>query len=397
MSLTQSYLKLKDAIDEAASGEGYEIDYNCPPIFRFEYPWMTQMDLWDLQNLEKIVIDGVHTCNIEDAASIMKFATPAPFGKGSETVFDDKVRRALEIPAHRLNFQELNGFFTEHLSRCLGILGKRGSRLSPRLYKLHIYQEGGMFKPHRDTIHDPNHVATMVVQLPSEFTGGELVLHHNGATVETEGNIFMFYTDVEHEVRPVTSGVRMVLQFDLYEEADPWSDDDRSICTVEVESGDIEPLEFSSRFSDISDEKYGEVVKASVVGWFERHKHKHLGFLLNHSYGRNLLQPSVLKGGDHDLFQSITEAGYSGELVPTLVYHDDPANDHGEHKVYALPIDPITGNPRKEWDMHIYTIGGIIGGETLAQQRSVEYTGNESMNGFGAYASALLIVKRPCL
>lgn len=393
MSLIQSYLKLQDAIQLAGKGNGYKIDYNCPPIFRFEYPWLTQMDLWELRDLKTIVIDGVHTCKTNDPNTIMKFAEPAPFGKGSETVYDDTVRCALQIPAQRLNFQELNHFFTDKLSHCLGILARRGSALTPRLYKLHIYKEGGMFKPHRDTIHDPNHVATMVVQLPSAFTGGQLVLHHNGVRVETEGNVFMFYTDVEHEVLPVTSGVRMVLQFDLYDESDPLSDDEKSIDTVKSEDGGGDPVDFGSRYYTSREQVCDhETIKAAVAGWFERHKHKHLGFLLNHAYGRHLLTPDVLKASDHDLYEAVTNAGYRCELVTTLVYHMDGVE---EHEVYAMPFDPTTGEHRMDWDMHLYTIRGIIGGDTLAEQRSCEYTGNEAMNGFGAYASAMLIVHHP--
>lgn len=72
----------------------------------------------------------------------------------------------------------------------------------------------------------PGMFGTLVVQLPSKFEGGELVLRHRGAETVYNGgsddgscayNTFFtaFYADVEHEVRPVTKGWRLALVYNL--------------------------------------------------------------------------------------------------------------------------------------------------------------------------------------
>jgi predicted 2-oxoglutarate/Fe(II)-dependent dioxygenase YbiX len=59
---------------------------------------------------------------------------------------------------------------------------------------------------------------TLVVNLPSKFEGGNLIVRHNGQQHvfnkdrlggETAGLSFVaFYADCEHEVKPVTKGYR---------------------------------------------------------------------------------------------------------------------------------------------------------------------------------------------
>ncbi len=64
---------------------------------------------------------------------------------------------------------------------------------------------------------------SLVVSLPSQFTGGALVTRHQGHTMtfdwsssSTTTQWAAFYSDVEHEVLPVTSGHRFTLTYNLY-------------------------------------------------------------------------------------------------------------------------------------------------------------------------------------
>jgi DnaJ family protein A protein 2 len=84
---------------------------------------------------------------------------------------------------------------------------------------MHIYEVGGHFEKHKDTIHAPNHYATLVMGLNSEYTGGELVLEANGKDhiLDVKNGYAIFLTDMNHQVKEVTSGTRIVLQFDLYD------------------------------------------------------------------------------------------------------------------------------------------------------------------------------------
>ena len=65
--------------------------------------------------------------------------------------------------------------------------------------------------------------ATLVVVLPSEFTGGEIHVSHggenkvfdNGKDSAFETTILAWYTDVTHEVKEITSGYRLALSYCL--------------------------------------------------------------------------------------------------------------------------------------------------------------------------------------
>lgn len=95
--------------------------------------------------------------------------------------------------------------------------------VNAELYKLLLYEEGAYFKPHLDSEKTPGMFGTLVVCLPSSHQGGELVLRHDGKTVmfdtsvtsEFEVSFAAWYSDVLHEVKPVTSGHRLVLTYNL--------------------------------------------------------------------------------------------------------------------------------------------------------------------------------------
>lgn len=96
------------------------------------------------------------------------------------------------------------------------------------LYKLLLYQPGSFFKCHRDTEKQDNMFGTLVVQLPSQFKGGQLVVCHDGTTkifdfssmAGSSNNSFStffaaFYCDCEHEILPITEGYRLCLVYNL--------------------------------------------------------------------------------------------------------------------------------------------------------------------------------------
>ena len=90
-------------------------------------------------------------------------------------------------------------------------------------YKLLVYDAGSFFVDHRDTEKVPGMFATMVLVLPSAHGGGELVVRHAGREVTldlhpedpSEIGFAAFYADCVHEVRPVTTGFRLTLVYNL--------------------------------------------------------------------------------------------------------------------------------------------------------------------------------------
>jgi hypothetical protein len=103
-----------------------------------------------------------------------------------------------------------------------------GRKVDAKLYKLAVYEAGGHFDWHMDSTHSDKHHATMLVALNTSWEGGDLILRRNG--IETHVDLrpqnapdrdwiklqaVVFFTDTEHRVEPVKSGIRIVLQFDV--------------------------------------------------------------------------------------------------------------------------------------------------------------------------------------
>lgn len=73
---------------------------------------------------------------------------------------------------------------------------------------------------HQDSEKADGLLGTLVITLPSSFTGGEFVVSHQGQTVRAGGSqnrlgMVAFYADCHHEVRPVKQGYRVVLTYNL--------------------------------------------------------------------------------------------------------------------------------------------------------------------------------------
>jgi hypothetical protein len=122
------------------------------------------------------------------AKRLIKVATRAPYGRGAETVVDTKVRRTWQIEASRVVIggkhwaQTLAGI----VARAVEGLGVTGS-VAAALYKLLIYDKGSFFVSHRDTEKVPGMFATLVLTLPSQSEGGELVVRHKDRQVSNIG------------------------------------------------------------------------------------------------------------------------------------------------------------------------------------------------------------------
>jgi predicted 2-oxoglutarate/Fe(II)-dependent dioxygenase YbiX len=158
------------------------------------------------------------------AKQLIKAATRAPYGRGSDTFVDTKVRRTWQIEADRVRIggkhwgQTLDGIVAR-AAEGLGV----AEPVTVQLYKLLIYDKGSFFVSHRDTEKAPGMFATLVVALPSQSEGGELIVRHKDREARldlrcdepSELAFVAFYADCVHEVLPVTRGCRATLVFNL--------------------------------------------------------------------------------------------------------------------------------------------------------------------------------------
>ncbi|MBX2924446.1 MAG: 2OG-Fe(II) oxygenase [Chitinophagaceae bacterium] len=178
-------------------------------------------------------VEGVgeiaYPINKPQAKALIEAARKAPFGKGSETILDNSVRSAWEINADKLSFNnpEWSNFLNEAISNIKTDLGLEGYTVAAHLYKLLIYEEGDFFLPHKDSEKEKGMFGTLIIGLPSQYTGGELEISFEGiketaafakANANHSINYAAFYADCDHEVKPLTSGYRVCLVYNLIQQ-----------------------------------------------------------------------------------------------------------------------------------------------------------------------------------
>jgi predicted 2-oxoglutarate/Fe(II)-dependent dioxygenase YbiX len=178
-------------------------------------------------------VDGVGVIALpllpSQAAQLIAVAERAPYGRGEETLVDTGVRRVWQIRADQVRFQG------RHWGRSLEAIVARAAEglgvsgpVEAELHKLLVYDQGSFFISHRDTEKAAGMFATLVIVLPSLYTGGELVLRHKDRDVTldlrcadpSDVSFAAFYADCLHEVLPVTSGCRLTLVYNLLRRSD---------------------------------------------------------------------------------------------------------------------------------------------------------------------------------
>ena len=167
--------------------------------------------------------------NEVQARALIQVAHKAPFGKGSETILDNNVRSAWEIDADKLAFNGSRwaGVLDKILKDIKPELGLEDYDVSASLYKMLVYEKGDFFLPHKDSEKEKGMFGTLVIGLPSKHTGGELVVRFGGVeeiasfsedSGEYKIDFAAFYADCDHEVKPLTSGYRVCLVYNLIQQ-----------------------------------------------------------------------------------------------------------------------------------------------------------------------------------
>ncbi|XP_044723809.1 2OG-Fe(II) oxygenase superfamily domain-containing protein [Hirsutella rhossiliensis] len=155
------------------------------------------------------------------AQQLIAKARQAPFGKRGDTIVDTAVRNTWELDPDQFTFRHSGWpLFLRDLCRDVAENLGINAAIRAELYKMLIYEKGAMFKAHTDTEKMPGMFGTLVICLPSAHQGGEVVLKHGGQqkvlkTSEAAQSFVCWYSDVSHEVLPVTSGYRWVLTYNL--------------------------------------------------------------------------------------------------------------------------------------------------------------------------------------
>ena len=218
----------------------------------------------------ELTVEGVGQITLPlsagDAQSIISHASQAPFGKGADTVVDTSVRDTWEVQPADVSFGNPDWAKFVHRVASVNVwksLGVAPFTTPPRceLHKLLLYQTGSQYVhcspfylvpvlthasklPTSPRVRKPllwtarrvltpcddssskaeGMFATVVIVLPCDFEGGEVRVSHGGKSftldvaadaADCKFSVLAWYTDVVHEVKPVKSGYRLALSYNL--------------------------------------------------------------------------------------------------------------------------------------------------------------------------------------
>ncbi|MFA5684345.1 MAG: 2OG-Fe(II) oxygenase [Lysobacteraceae bacterium] len=276
---------------------------------------------------------------IQGAHRLCAVARPAHHGYKDQTRLDPRVRDTWEIPASAISFDspQWSSVLTRALKRIAAELGLPSDvRLDANLHNLLIYGPGQFFAVHQDSEKADGMLGTLVVTLPSKFSGGELVVSHQGETLGARGSagqlgLLAFYADCLHEVRAVKQGYRIALTYNL------------------VTQGDTQPAELPTQDLDALVEAVQRFWQAPLPPRWQddaaTDPPDRLVYLLDHEYTPSGLAWTHLKGADSIRAQALHEVArrLDADIFLTLADVHETWQAQDEYSEYGY-------NSRDEWD-----------------------------------------------
>lgn len=230
------------------------------------------------------------------AKQLIEHSVPSKFGLKEETLYDPSVRKSFEIGAEKI---QLGPVFQKQLNMALDKIKKdllfpATSSLSAELHNMLIYEKGCFFDFHQDSEKKDGMMASLVVVLPSNYRGGELVIEYQGhkktlpersrygRNAGSDNLTFMaFYADCQHRINKLTYGYRTALTFNLILE------NPQELKNNKEHAKTISALQ----------EYFATQENLPSYG---RDKPKWFVYLLNHQYTPKALSWKTLKGVDKE-------------------------------------------------------------------------------------------------
>ena len=340
--------------------------------------------------------------------SLIEAAERAPYGRGEETILDRSVRDCWQIGANRVRFLGLR--WDNTLASILGCvaedLGLPRSGISAQLYKLLVYETGGFFSSHRDTEKVDGMVATLVISLAVEGEGGELVVRHKDREavidmcVEDPGEMAYaaFYADCVHSTKPVRSGHRVSLVYNLV----------------------VEPSSRSFPATSPDNSPQARDAARILSTWAATgERPRKLVWILEHDYSEAGLGVESLKGIDASVARTLAWAVESSDCALHLAILRIEEEGYPDYEIlYRWGGEPDESAPIVEVDSGTYTLRGWVAckatadanlpeiplnpGEALPsgalddvepdEQYLLEATGNSGVSTERSYRRAALVI-----
>jgi hypothetical protein len=268
------------------------------------------------------------------ARKLLGLGQPARFGRGEETLSDPDVRDTWEIPKHLVRAEWNDGMLKVILATVKEELGlPNAAELTADLHSLLVYEPNQFFLAHQDSEKDDSMIGTLVVTLPSSYTGGELMVGHNEEWKAYRGSktalsLVAFYADCRHEVLKVQSGYRVTLTYNLLLHGDT--------SRPKGDEGTVTELAglLREHFSTPVPRYYGGPATDPP---------NRLVYLLDHEYTPRALSWARLKGADASRVSLLRIAAERKGCEAVLALADIKTT-HG-----AFPADEGYGYRRRGW------------------------------------------------
>lgn len=294
---------------------------------------------------------------------LLSICVPSTFGdlKNNETKIDTKVRMAYEIPGAHVKLSKFTKDFLDKIRPVVSSTLFSGKPIRFEINKVNVYPVGGFFTKHVDTPRK-GVIGTLVLQLVSEFYGGELVIQEKGAKCRF-GNYWnslaaiAFYGNCPHEILPVTEGCRKTISMYILEDENTkkLQDDHVDFSIVQELEETIDITRYYVTESNVLGKTLAfENLGKKLVDYYEQNeKKKNLGFLLSHKYSVDEFLGEKLKGADAEIFSTLKTIAHTFNLeikvVPVLIYHaehgympeESPIADSFSQNVYRFGAEDI--------------------------------------------------------
>ena len=332
-----------------------------------------------------------------ESKEIIKVAHKAPFGKGSETVINLEVRSGWEIDANKITFinNEWGKFIDEIIEQIKPELGIQEYHVTANLYKLLIYEKGDFFLTHKDSEKEMGMFGTLIIGLPTKHTGGELIVKFDGRAETIDFSepsrqyqipYAAFYADCDHEIKPVTSGYRICLTYNLVQnksekqiqlhkldgyahqlaEILKESENDQIIPKIVLLGHQYTPSNYTIDSLKLNDRPKAEalILASEKAGYYVK-----LGLVTSYVMGQLLGDGGYrnYRKGRYNDYEELTEDGEMGEVYDEYVSVENWM-DYGV---------PALGDIKFEAE-DIISANGLNVGEPI-EKHAEGYTGNAGM------------------
>ena len=159
------------------------------------------------------------------ARELLAAGEQSPLGQGTDTIKHPKIDGCREFASKwvRISDKSWNRTFDQILNQALEGLGCSNKKIFAEFDKLLVCAPGGFHSRLHDTEKCDGMVASLVISLPVDGTGGDFVIRHQGREIvidmtadnPSELAWVTYYAECEQEMRPVTTGHRIYLVYRL--------------------------------------------------------------------------------------------------------------------------------------------------------------------------------------